>query len=295
MRRAIYLLSGPSHAANLACSLATLRQHYDGQVDVFTWEESLPFVQRMYDDPRLGIDIICWQPEQQKHNETFCDKTRLIPSLPHGDAVLFLDADTTIHGALNPLFDLIERYGYLATQFCDWTTEGRITGGRIKSLYQFHPGIDAKLIDAVFTMRRPSLNSGIFGGVPESPCHDPWYRWTVAARNTHIPDEKTQHLLLPIYAPLGQMATATDLGKWNCSPHLRSANLSESDVAIFHFHGDSHLRPDKSPRGCALWRLVFDYCLTENLGGITDWVSNVPNKYLKRLLQEPFHAMSNKD
>ncbi len=38
--RVFYVMSGPAHLPYLLASLKTLREHYDGEIVVFAWEES---------------------------------------------------------------------------------------------------------------------------------------------------------------------------------------------------------------------------------------------------------------
>lgn len=265
-------------------ALHTLRQYYDGPIDVFSWDESLPVVKRIAKDARLGIDVIPWTPLFRGHSDTYVDKTRLIQSMDAEDEVLFLDADVSIHGKLDPLFDCISTHGFVATQFCDWVSTGGTISGRIKSLLQF-PEIDKLLIDVLLSRPWPSVNTGIFGGVTNSPVLELWHRWTYAARSTFIPDEKVMHLMTAKFGPSAEIAVAAG-GRWNCSPRLQPANLKNEDVRIWHFHGDSNLRPSKSERGFEMWRELYLRAMHLNLGGIQDWVRSIANKHLQKLFAE---------
>lgn len=284
MRRVIFLMTGPGHLPNLVVALHTLRRYYDGPVDVFSWEESMSVVKQIRRDSRIGIDIIPWTPLYHGHSDTYVDKTRLIQSMPTGDEVLFLDADISIHGKLDPLFDCISTHGCVTTQFNDWISTGSTISGRLRSLLQF-PEIDKTLIDTLLSRAWPSVNTGIFGGAPDSPVFPLWHEWTYAVRQTFIPDEKTMHVLTAKFGPTKEIAVAGG-GRWNCSPKFQPANLADEDVRIWHFHGDSNLRPSKSQRGFDMWSGLYQQVMSLNLGGIRDWVHGIKNKHLQQLLSE---------
>lgn len=283
MNRVIYVLSGPSHAPNLVASIYSLRQHYHGPIDVFVWPESASYVHRMAEDEQLDIHPIPHDPAYRAHSATYVDKTTLIQHFPAEDAVLFIDADTTIHAPVDYLFKMADQYGFVVAQFNDWVSTGGIISGRLKTLREF-PEIDRELINATLATRWPSANTGIFCGHSDSPILPIWKEWTYAARSSYIPDEKVMHILQPKFVPTNQLLVVD--GRWNCSPMYQPTWLADKDVCIRHFHGDSNLRPKKSQRGWDLWRPWLEKCLALNIGGIADWLPDVPNKYLKVLLGE---------
>ena len=282
MRRVIYLISGPSHLPNLVCSVATLRHWWAGCVEVFVWPESHRWAERICEDERLGVKLIPWEPMNRGRHATYVDKTRLIQSMPAGDSVLFLDADTSISGDIQPLFDMIEKAGFMVAQWCDWTTKGHMTASRIRSLRGL-PGMDRDLINELLAKSWPSLNTGVFGAIPTSLVLEAWHQYTVLAQSTFIPDEKTAHLLMPTYVPKGKMIVAGDDGRWNCSPKCQPLSLDTEDVVIWHYHGDSNLRPKKSERACRMWREIYNECFDLNMGGLQDWVHEIPSRHLADL------------
>ncbi|GAH14631.1 unnamed protein product, partial [marine sediment metagenome] len=99
-------MSGAAHLPYLVCSLKTLREHYDGEVIVHAWEESFPIVQEIAKDSRLQIEARLREPAHRLKNAQFMDKIQLaMDQQGEADCLLYLDADTTIHGSLQPLFD----------------------------------------------------------------------------------------------------------------------------------------------------------------------------------------------
>lgn len=281
MRRVIYLTTYPAHLVNLVCSACTLRRVWDGPIDVITWPESESFVKTICEDGRLGLTHVPWEPLYRGKSDSYVDKTRLIQSYDPDDIVVFLDADTAIQNPIDDLFLAAECQGYAITQFCDWVTTGRIISSRLRSLQDF-PTLDQDLIQELLTHRWPSLNNGVFAASPTSEVLPQWHQWTYDARSTFIPDEKTVHLCMAKYGPLDRCAVLMG-GAWNCSPKYQPANLDTKDVVIWHFHGDSNLREQKSSRGFDMWMPLFRSCLKANFGSMQDWYRNIGNKYLNEV------------
>jgi hypothetical protein len=252
-------------------------------VDIVAWDESLKFVRQISADPRLQVGVIPWTPEFHGHSDTYVDKTRLIQGMPSDDTVLFLDSDTLVYGPVDYMFDLAEIYTFAGTQFNDWVTTGSIISGRLRSLLDF-PEIDQSLIHQVLVEPWPSVNTGIFAALPNSPVLSLWNQWTKAASKTFIPDEKVMHVLYPKFTPADKIAIVRG-GAFNCSPRFQPADLPDDRVIIRHFHGHSNVRPSKSNRGWCLWQPVFEHCRQLNFGGIATWYADVGNKWIKQLLE----------
>jgi hypothetical protein len=141
------------------------------------------------------------------------------------------------------------------------------------------------LIDTLLERPWPSVNTGIFGAKPDSPVLPLWHQWTLAAKDTFIPDEIVMHLMVAKFGPTNEISVAGG-GKWNCSPKLQPVGLADSDVKIWHFHGDSGWRIEKSRKGVQLWYPVFCECLDKNIGGIEDWYKDIPSKWFQTLIRE---------
>lgn len=278
MRRVVYLLSGPSHLMNLAVSLYTLRKHWSGLVTVFAWPESYDIARLIAD--AYGADCKLRIPQYRGRMDQPLDRILLPKNLP-GDIVLYLDADTTVHGAINYLFDVAEQVGYAATQFCDWWSTDRRIAGRILDLRGIE-GIPAELIDKLTTVRYPSVNCGIFASAWNSPVLDTWYAWTDAAKGRFIADEKTQHLLQANFST-DQFVTVCCCGRYNCSPKYQSEKLQDKDVAVFHHHGDCNVRPDKCRRAVEIWYPIYRELLRSNVADMKSWRGSVRNRWLDRL------------
>ena len=287
MRTVLYLLSHPPHVPYLVCSMRSLRRHYGGPVRVHAWRESHDLVKRVCSDPVLDAECVRSEPVYRGKNDQFIAKITLIKSLTRGDSYLYLDADTTVHGNLGPLFQAAERYGFCATQFNNWTTAGGRARGRVESLREF-PLIPSEWIDAALATPWPSVNGGVWAALPESPVLPVWHEWAFFAsfpRHTFIADEKVLHILQPRFVPDGRM-TVLEGGAWNCSPIFQPLELKDEDVVIRHFHGDANTRMAKSERGCRLWWPTFKECWENDIGNVREWVGRCGNKYLRRRFAE---------
>lgn len=279
--RIVYLMSGDAHCPYLLVSLYTLRQYWAGDVHIHAWPESYDVVERIARDRRLFVDRVDKrEPQQRGKNSQFLDKIRLVRSMD-GEAggVMYLDADTSIHGSLQPLFDGLQHYSFIATQFNDWTTESGIVRGRIEKLKGI-PGINDKAVDLLLASACPSVNGGVWSCRPASPVLSTWEAWTLAAKEqVFIADEAALHVMQVIHE--GDLAIADC--RFNTSPKFQPKHIEASDVIVYHYHGDSNVRPAKSQRGYAIWWPMWSYMLEENIGGCREWYPTIRNKHMRRL------------
>jgi len=282
-----YLMSGPAHLPYLIPSLWTLRQWYDGPITVQAWPESFQIVRTISMDVRLGIACVEREPKHRGRNSQFLDKIDVAMSYPV-ESVCYFDADTTFHGPIDQLLESTQQRSFVATQFCNWTTNSNLIKNRLNRLT---PTISSEwhhLIKDATTRVWPSVNGGVWTADPTSPVLKVWYEWTLAAKEgAFIADEAVLHLLQCRFLPTGEFGTICEEGRWNCSPIHQSKQLDDRFVIVRHYHGDSNVRPNKSKgkgqRGVDLWWPIYQECLKENVGGMADWRSEVKNKYLDPL------------
>lgn len=285
--RVFYLMSGNAHCPYLVCSLKTLREHYDGEVVVFAWEESFPIVQEIAKDSRLQIEARLREPAHRSKNAQFMDKIQVAMSqVGKADCILYLDADTTIHGNLADLFSGGYYYGFVATQFNHWISHHGIPSRRIEKLRKYKR-IPQKLVEESLDKNKviPSVNGGIWACQPESPVLPLWYKWTEIARDQFIADEVVLHLMAPFFKGTKNYMILGNRGEYNCSPKFQPKNLRDDEVIIRHFHGDSNVRPDKTRKGYDLWCPVYTECLEKNLGNISSWIDQINNKWMNQLVK----------
>jgi hypothetical protein len=275
-----HLITGPSHLPNLAVSLLSLRNHWHGTILVYAWPQSYDITVKICEDPRINaIPIYSELPPYQARNAQEIDKIRIAQTITEYDTLVYLDADLLFQKSIQPIFDATAHSpcGLVATQFCDWKMHKGVARNRVNKLRDF-PQIDPKLIDLATHHDRPSYNSGIFGFRPDSPALPIWGEWTDLTKGIYISGETTLHpisIMFPVITLWG--------GIYNCSTMYQPKELSDSDVAIWHFHGDSNTRPQKSQRGYDMWWPEFLSVLDQDIGEIQDWIDEIPNKYLKEV------------
>lgn len=283
-RQVVYLMSGPAHLPYLVPSLYTLRQHWDGDVCVHAFPESWDYVQQVAADTQLGITAkLVEQPLRFKRgkNEQFINKIKLLQSL-FADVVVYLDADTTIHGNIDLLFDRGWQSGFLATQFNRWLSTGSIIRNRLNRLLDCDK-ICQESLREVLTNAHPSLNGGVVACRPCSPVLPLWLDWSLSSQHVFICDEAVLHVL-QAYVPKDQFGVVEG-GRYNCS-HKYQHEIE--DVVIYHYHGDSNVRPDKSPKAYAMWWPLYQKCLELNVGNIQHWHHKIENGWITKL--ETNHA-----
>ncbi len=275
----IYLMSGPAHCPYLLVSLMTLRQHYNGPVTVYAWPESYPIVEMIAKDESLNVLAVQDEPEYRGKNSQFLRKTQLLQQ-PKATVQMYLDADTTIHhpDAFHEPCKQAAYYGFCGTQFNNWLSNGRVVRGRVERLIG-HAGIDEDAVRHVASHPYPSPNGGVLAARPGSPVLETWEAWTWAARDIFISDEAALHVMQHIFR--GQFHMLCD-GWWNASHKFWDE--SRGHPHIYHYHGDSNVRPEKSPKAVKFWMPLWQKCINENLGNCRDWPSlDCGNKYLKAL------------
>ena len=285
--RVFYLISGPAHLPYMLVSLYTLRQHWFGKVVIYAWPESYDIVKRVSLDLRLGPDtyVVKREPEYRGKNCQFIDKIKIAMEEP-ADKVLYLDADTTIHGDIEPLFTELQLpYTFLGTQWNDWVTTGRSIKGRIEDLREFvGRGIDEPLINKLQVEPYPSVNGGVWSCMSGSPVLRKWLEYTWTARSKFIADEKCLHLMMTMFP--SQMGVVGSCGVFNSSPKHKSKLLPLDQVRIYHYHGDSNCRLQKSKIGVQLWWPIYQHCLNQDIGSMAKWRKDIKNRHLDKCEEE---------
>ena len=284
----IYLMSGPSHMPNLVVSLYSLRRHYTGPITVYAWPESWHFVRHVARDTRLNVEVRLASPNYRGKNSQFFHKIQTVKN--ETDQVMYLDADTMPVGKLDDLFRLALNTEFLATQFNEWTTHGGIIRNRISKLRDF-PEINQDAVDNLLhnPWPWPSVNGGVFIAEPESEAVVLWEKWTsVCKEQLFIADETVLHAVMSYLVRKENNEPEAPIlfsvvPEYNTSPKHKAQTQNVTDVRIWHFHGDSNLRPDKCPLGVYLWWPIYQQCLQQNVGNIQDWQVDANNKYLDKL------------
>jgi len=283
----IYLLTRPTHAARLIVSLASLREHYQGPVTIYTTHAISGFVADLcVSDPLLRVEHRAIREVARNRNSTLLTKVALLPHVPYRQAV-FLDADTLITGSITELFDSLNDAPIGITQFANWRTTHRKMRRRLNAWrrLQHVPTISnplSTLIDNAST-GQPAVNIGVFAFDSQAPFLNSWYELADAGRRTFICDEIALQLILPTIPH-----RLLDC-RFNCSPVYAR---HQSDVRIWHFHGDKHVA---SPLARTLWLSKLIEYVRQDIAQIRSWIplsDNRLNPFMRELpLTESAHFL----
>jgi len=257
-----FMLSDQPHLPNLVVALSTLRQHFDGEVWVYGFPQSIEIVKQVCADPVLDAKPLLWEPSWPGRNCQPIERI-IMMNTPGPELRLYLDADVIVVGDPSPLFTMAEPKGMAFTQFCSWTCQQGIIQRRLKGLLEF-PQLNQKHLARVIASNYPSVNCGVYACRPEHPSLPVWRDYTISARNSFIADETTNHILLSEFE--GQYAIAD--GRYNASHKYYRGSVPP---VILHCHGDSAWRPSKSPEAARQWWEVYDSCIEQNVGNIQNW------------------------
>lgn len=189
-------------------------------------------------------------------------KTVVMSSAPY-ETNLFLDADTLVVDRIHELLDVSTETECLATQFSNWTTQRRVIRKRLNSWEdvrseQFTEEWMKDTINAAL-MPQAAVNTGVVAFRQNATILAPWRELTHAGRKKFICDEIAFQLLLNRYPH-----RILDC-RFNCSPTHAGKT---SDVRIWHFHGDKHVRRES---GRQIWMPAYDECVRENVAEVADW------------------------
>ncbi|MBN8627381.1 MAG: hypothetical protein J0M17_18035 [Planctomycetes bacterium] len=261
----VYLLTGPAHGARLVTSLVSLRRHWNGPITVYTTQKESDEIARMCAmEKSLQIDHRTWQLFKSRSNASFLTKVALLPRAPYRRLV-YLDCDTLVAGDIRPLFDGLLDQPICVTQFANWTTQRRNIRRRIDAWRKvrskhFSSELLSRLIDGA-KRNHPAVNGGVFAVHNDTDFNRRWLELATAGRRTFICDEIALQLLL------AEQSHALLDCRFNCSPIYAG---STSDVRVWHFHGEKHVRHIAGRR---IWLPAFEACRLRNLAGIADWSS----------------------
>jgi hypothetical protein len=280
-QRVIYLITGPSHIPYLVASVWSLRQRggYVGEVLVPTHPESQDVMDQVANDERLGITWVPRKkPEDIRRNSTFVDKVRVLGDYADSGCV-FLDADTLVMKPIDALFQCLQDHPMVVPQFSDWTCTKGVVKKRIHRVMTAIGTSHAQyLYNRVVNNAYPSVNNGVLA-CRDSPLLDEWDAMATAASRCFIPDESTLHLLTGTPDFESSSIVLPHTAGFNESPKYGKCE----DPVIWHFHGDSHVRPSKCPAGVRRWWPIFLDALNENAGDMQEWLEPGFNDKIDKL------------
>lgn len=236
-----YQLVGCKHATMLAISLFSLRRyHKDDPVHLLCGDEESFRVGMMLLNSSLGenIKLTSWDaPREGGKGQQHANKTLGVEKSPF-DRTIFLDADTTIHSRLDPLWPTGDEVHL--TRFSTWQTTGNTMKGRLNAWYHVMP----QKVEWIVNHPLPAINTGVFSFSRRS--HDYLSRWKeVTMMNpTFMSDELAAQLIFTDFPH------SIHSDRWNFSPKYSTPN--KIPYKVVHYHGFQHARPDKSS-GYKIW------------------------------------------
>lgn len=275
-----YVMSGAAHTPYLLVSLYKLLASdagaWGGQgvTRVYCWPESADIVQRIAQD--LPIEVVQREPAYRGKNAQFLDKMKALASAPERYAA-YLDADTMPVKPIQHLFNPLAYANFVATQFNKWKSNEGIIKKRVSRLIG-RDSIPQVPVERALSLPFPSPNGGVWARRDDTKILELWYERTMSVRDLFIADEIVLHALVAEYIN-GDISVVGN-GHYNSSPKF--FGVPERDVYLWHFHGDSNVRPHKSSKGHDLWWPVFQECVRKNIGGVAEWKDACGNKYLER-------------
>jgi len=284
-------MSGDGHSPYLVVSLLNLRKVYAGKIVVWAYPECMDTIKQIAADNRLNISVNYWQPVYRGKNGQFLNKLHMMRTY-RGDGCftnLYFDADTVVNAPIEPLFEMVYQHGFVATQFNDWLSNTGVIRKRILNLLD-RDGVDQDAVKKALQSSLPSVNGGVFGCVPTSPALKDWIDWTTSTLDLFIADEVCLHAIVAKHIAsekyVNPNLTVALSGEWNCSPKYKPVSLSPADVKLWHFHGDSNVRPEKSKFGFDLWWPHFQDAMSRNSGNIQSWLPKAKseNRHLAKVL-----------
>ena len=256
-RGVCYLLAGTKFSERIVVSTYTLRQHWDGPIRIFCLDDdSTRMAQKLETDPNIRASVERIDKAPVKRHGCYCTKP-LLTSLTPWKRSVFIDADTTIHGPIDGLF---EHDGMAITTFAKWHSQGKIIGGRCQQWRKLKaPAVD-RLVAAQKARPWPAINTGVFGWEKGYHGLPLWSHLTTTGWNCSFTDEVAMQLLYPLWADCTLLPD-----RWNCSPFF---GIHKNDATIYHYHGSKHVR---KPQGKAIWWPEYEKARAANVAGLREW------------------------
>lgn len=248
----VYFNNGTKCLLRLAVSLKSLREHYDGPVTILDGDGQ-GAVKAIAKDGDADVQPVAIK--QLRRHTAYSAKPKAIGLSPY-DTTVFLDADTTVHGAIDELFNLANQTDVVVTQFSDWMTNKPMIAKRLRKFIGASPNgvnVNGSIERLTTDHPAPALNTGVVATYSQNLCSF-WEAMTAEREGEFIADEVAMQLTTDFY----QSIVLTD--EWNFSPLYGKAR----EPRIVHYHGKKHTRPE----ALTYWRAPFIDAWFADFGGI---------------------------
>lgn len=268
----LYLNLGTKCISRMLVSIYSLKKHYNGPISIISiGDESNKFFSSINDqliEQNVSIIKENFKEIPEGKNIVFLMKTSINKCTPY-DLSVFLDADTLVRGSIDELFELAEKYDFIAPKFTNWTTKTKAIARRIESWRSTYP----ELMKGAFEYE-PALNCGVFAFKKNAQFMLEWYQKTLPNRVVFIPDETGMQVIAHLYPHF-----ACDQ-KYNVS--CKYSTPKDPDTRVIHYHGRKHCRikNDKIIYNGELWVEEYKQAISKNFLNIS---SSPKDKYIKAL------------
>lgn len=244
-----YFNNGTKCLLRLAVSLRTLRDHYDGPVTILdgNGQEELKAIAS---DSEADIKPV--QIRQLRRHTAYSAKPAAVRQSPY-DTTVFMDADTTVHGAIDELFNLAPQTCVVLTQMSDWMTDKPMIAERIYKFWGLRGDVN-HLIEKIRVAPMPAINTGVLA-VHGTTAVESWETVTQVRFGEFIADEIGMQI-----AFAGMVGGLVLTDEWNYSPIYGKSK----DPRIVHYHGKKHTRPE----ALSFWHEPFLDTWHSNFGNI---------------------------
>jgi hypothetical protein len=231
----IYFNRGTKCYIRLLTSIFSLRKHYSGSVVLLQEGDLHPTIFNVLAQMQVEVRPLPESPQ------SILERKASLWREMREDYAIFLDSDTIIQGGLDEFWGWIKKYGFVVTQFMNWTTTGSPLRTRIEQWTPMVPD----LIQPALAYGK-AINSGVQGWYKNAailPAYEQLTQRGLAARyNRLVADEVALQLLLPKYPHY--------LAHYDWNTSARYGDISRAKIV--HYHGRRHCVLGN--KCCELWK-----------------------------------------
>lgn len=251
---------GQKCTIKLIVSIASLRKHYSGDIILCHEGEPSEYISKRVE--KYGVEIRL--TDKSNVRNALADKPSLYKYVQDYDVVLYVDSDTLFLQKIDEIWPIINRYGFVVTNFCNWVTKGGMIQRRIQEWSKVLP---EKEINRAIGYGR-AVNTGVFGFSNNYCLSDnniflEWHDLTVQGQKENctrrMVDELACQVLLHKYPHI--MLSEV----WNASAKFYREKIEY--VKIAHYHGYKHVF--EFPL-CAHWKKQYWELVKSKVIGVSD-------------------------
>lgn len=234
----LYFNRGTACYIRLLTSIFSLRKHYAGPITLLQEGELDAGIADLLTNFSVAVQFVA-----ETDDTVLVKKSSLWREMPY-DCAMFLDSDTIVRGPVDEFLEWTKHWGFVATWFNGWSTNGSQMRKRIEEWARVVP----ELVQPAIAYGK-AINTGVQGwskGAAILPAYEELTRRGDAAGCSRIMlDEIALQLLLPHHRHYLAHHVWNTSGKFGAMEQAR----------IVHYHGKKHAIRD-NPR-CAFWKEAY--------------------------------------